>query len=328
MTTEEVVAQVREAAVTGAGIDVRGEGTITSRLAGGGDRAAYEMDMTWCAGIVRYDPEDLTVTVRANTAIAELDRVLGAQGQECALDVWGTGRGSGTVAGRIAAGLAGRRALARGSVRDLVLGLGFVTGEGRFAHAGGATVKNVTGYDVVRLLTGSWGTLAVFTEVTLKLSPIPQETAWFVGEAASVDLGALFAPSAVLHCGGLVHVLLEGDSDDCAEQARAAGLRAGAALEVVSTIRVAVPPPMAATFQDLAGAVTETALGLVHLPSVDAADDLIALRVRAEAAGGRVLVLDPDAAVDPFRASPPSAYEDRLKDAFDPQRVLAPWRRP
>lgn len=325
---QDVAEQLRAARADGAAVDACGQGTLAGLLpqgAAAGEHAPYRLDLTGNTGIVHYEPADLTVTVRANTPVAELDVLLAAHGQECALDVWGTPRGSGTVAGRVAAGLGGRRMLGRGSVRDVVLGIRFVGADGVAASAGGATVKNVTGYDVVRLLVGSWGTLAVFTEVTLKLAPVPDSTGWFTGEAGVIDLGALYWPSAIVQVGEQVHVLLEGDAADCAAQAAAARLAPGEAPEVRSAVRVSAPPPLVREWLAVPDAAVETRLGVAHLPDASGVE---AVRARAEAAGGRALVLDPAAGVDAFGSGGRTPYDARLKEALDPDGTLAPWRRP
>jgi glycolate oxidase FAD binding subunit len=146
------------------------------------------------------------VTVRAATPLDELLQVLRASNQRLAFEpgvLPGAAPGTQTIGGVLAANLAGSRRVAAGAARDHFLGLRAVNGEGRAFKAGGKVVKNVTGYDLPKLLAGSWGTLAVLTEVTLRAVPRPEhECTWVVGErdvdaAVSLMTGALGSPHDV-----------------------------------------------------------------------------------------------------------------------------------
>ena len=117
-------------------------------------------------------PGDLTLTARAGTTLAEIERATAAERQLLALDPYGTARG--TIGATIATASAGPLAHAFGTPRDLVLGLEFVTGDGAVIRAGGRVVKNVAGFDLTRLLTGAWGTLGVITEVSVRLRALPE----------------------------------------------------------------------------------------------------------------------------------------------------------
>lgn len=127
------------------------------------------------SGVVDYVPGDLTITVRSGTTLSEIDRITGAEGQWFPLDPYGIT--DGTIGATIATGSFGPLAHAFGRARDLVLGMEFVTGDGKVARGGGRVVKNVAGFDLVRLMTGSWGTLGVITEATLRLYSVPAATA-------------------------------------------------------------------------------------------------------------------------------------------------------
>src|SRR5437763_3367924 len=147
------------------------------------------------AGVGRYEPEDLTVTVGAGTTCAELDAVLAERGQECALDPRDA---SATVGGVVACGLSGVRRLRHGPLRDQVLEVRFVTADGRLVKGGGPTVKNVTGYDLPRLLVGSLGTIGVLVQVTLRCQPEPPTSAWFVTDADPFAVRrSLYRPSCL-----------------------------------------------------------------------------------------------------------------------------------
>ena len=124
------------------------------------------------AGITDYVPGDLTLTARAGTSLAAIAEATAAEGQRLALDPFGPE--TGTIGATIATGSAGPLAQLFAGPRDNVLGLEFVTGAGAIARGGGRVVKNVAGFDLARLLTGSWGTLGVITEVTLRLRSRPE----------------------------------------------------------------------------------------------------------------------------------------------------------
>src|SRR5437660_1154446 len=126
-------------------------------------------------GVVSYDPADLTVTVAAGTSCGELGAVLGAEDQECVLDQRDA---EATVGGLLATGLSGHRRLRHGPLRDRVLEVRFVTADGRVVKGGGPTVKNVSGFDLPRLLVGSLGTIGVLVQLTLRCQPRPEAAAW------------------------------------------------------------------------------------------------------------------------------------------------------
>jgi len=123
------------------------------------------------AGITQYVPGDLTLTALAGTTLAEIRAATAAHGQWLALDPHGTD--DGTIGATVSTGSAGPLVTSFARPRDLVLGVEFVTGDGVVARGGGRVVKNVAGFDLTRLLTGSWGTLGIITEVTVRLHARP-----------------------------------------------------------------------------------------------------------------------------------------------------------
>ena len=125
------------------------------------------------AGIVDYRPEELVVTARAGTSIAELTRLLAEKGQMLPFDPPRFG-GAGTFGGAIASGLSGPARPWRGSVRDAVLGVEIINGRGERLRFGGSVMKNVAGYDVSRLMTGARGTLGVILSASVRLLPRPE----------------------------------------------------------------------------------------------------------------------------------------------------------
>lgn len=153
------------------------------RIAGGGTWldagrpcvAARVVCTSALCDVVEYVPGDLVITVGAGMSLAELTSITAQHGQQLALDPFTSSRGLalGTIGATIATASHGPLSLGYGRARDLVLGLTFVTGTGMLATAGGRVVKNVAGFDLVRLMTGAWGTLGVLTEVSLRLHALP-----------------------------------------------------------------------------------------------------------------------------------------------------------
>ncbi|MGV0959084.1 MAG: glycolate oxidase subunit GlcE [Limnohabitans sp.] len=148
------------------------------RLRGGGSKDFWGQSLTGDVldtrayrGIVSYEPSELVVTVRCGTPLAELEAALAEKGQCLAFEPPHFGAGA-TVGGMVAAGLGGPARATAGTVRDYVLGARFINGLGEHLTFGGQVMKNVAGYDVSRLMAGSWGTLGLITEISLKVLPV------------------------------------------------------------------------------------------------------------------------------------------------------------
>ena len=172
MTTAAVVQAVQAARDARTPLRIRGAGTWLD--AGCPVSAPHTLSVADDRGIVEYVPGDLTMTARAGSSLAELDQAARAHGQWLPLAPWGSSQA--TLGATIATATAGPYAAAFGVPRDAVLGLEFVTGAGSVVRAGGRVVKNVAGFDLTRLLTGSWGTLGVITEATVRLRALPQHS--------------------------------------------------------------------------------------------------------------------------------------------------------
>ncbi len=173
------------------------------------------------AGVVAVEAADMTVRVRAGTTVAELDDALAEVGQTVALPPWP----GATVGGVLAVGHSGLRHLGWGPVRDTVLEVRYVSAEGTVVKAGGPTVKNVSGFDLCRLLVGSLGTLGLIAEVVLRTRPEPAAERWVAGEADPFALlRSLYRPASVLWDGATTWVLLDGHPDDVEAQAAVTGL--------------------------------------------------------------------------------------------------------
>jgi glycolate oxidase FAD binding subunit len=159
---------VRSAAAEGRCLRLRGGG---SKDFWGQSRTTEVLDTRAYSGIISHEPSELVVTARCGTPLAELEAALAAHGQCLAFEPPHFGPEA-TVGGMVAAGLSGPARASAGAVRDFVLGARFINGQGEDLTFGGQVMKNVAGYDVSRLLAGSWGTLGLITEVSLKVLPV------------------------------------------------------------------------------------------------------------------------------------------------------------
>ncbi|MDH3680085.1 MAG: FAD-binding protein [Acidimicrobiia bacterium] len=170
------------------------------------------------SGIVQYRPEEMTIAVRAGTSVADLDAALAERGQRSALPARG-----GTVGGALAVGENDLRAQGRGLLRTALLQVRYVSAEGRIITSGGPTVKNVTGFDLPRLMVGSLGTLGLLAEVILRTNPIPAVSRWLRADGVDPQraIEAVIAPSAVLWDGTSTWVQLEGHGVDVDAEQRA-----------------------------------------------------------------------------------------------------------
>jgi len=161
---------VLDAAKRGAPLRIAGRGTWLD--AGRPVRATETLSTRELSGITEYVPGDLTLTARAGTTLGEIRDATSKHGQWLALDP--AGSNDGTLGATIATASSGPLRSLFGAPRDLTLGVEFVTGAGVVARGGGRVVKNVAGFDLTRLLTGSWGTLGVITEATVRLHARPE----------------------------------------------------------------------------------------------------------------------------------------------------------
>ena len=171
----EVVEAVRWAVAQRAPLEIVGSG---SKLGLGRPvQARATLDVSQLTGVTLYEPEELVLRAAAGTPMAEIEALLAENGQEIASEPMDYGplhrrkRGGGTVGGMIACNLAGPRRLKAGAARDQILGVRVVTGRAEAIKSGGRVVKNVTGYDLSKGMTGAYGTLGVLSEVTIKVLP-------------------------------------------------------------------------------------------------------------------------------------------------------------
>jgi glycolate oxidase FAD binding subunit len=166
---EGFAARIRDAAARKAPLRIRGGGTKDFY---GQSLDGEVLETRAYAGVVDYEPTELVITVKAGTSLAEVEKTVAGHNQMLAFDPPGFGTGA-TIGGVVAAGLSGPRRQSAGAVRDFVLGVRMIDGRGEDLRFGGQVMKNVAGFDVSRLVTGSLGTLGLVTEASLKVLPVP-----------------------------------------------------------------------------------------------------------------------------------------------------------
>jgi glycolate oxidase FAD binding subunit len=301
--------------------------------------------------IVEHAAGDLVVKTEAGLALDDLRGVLAGAGQQLALDLLPPG---GTVGGVLATGVAGPRRLLYGSARDLLIGITVVRADGVVAHAGGKVVKNVAGYDLGKLFTGSYGTLGLIVEAAFRLHPLPRAAAYVsataVGpgqalEMAQALLHSTLVPAAIEVDGPgpiTVAALFEGVPDGVAPRAEAArsliGGRIGDAPpgwwgrlpdgEVLAEVR-ALPTALPDLFAELpdgrARIRGSAGRGVWHVTlPLDGVDETLA-RLRSH--GTAVVLSAPAGArLDRWGPIPALPLMRRVKDQFDPGHRLAPGR--
>ncbi|WP_192179810.1 glycolate oxidase subunit GlcE [Mesorhizobium amorphae] len=175
VTASETLSTVQWAAAEDAPLEILGHGS--KRGIGRPQQSEHTLDLSKLTGVTLYEPAELVLSARAGTPLAEIDQLLAQNGQQLAFEpmdygpLLGGAPGKGTIGGVLAANLSGPRRLKAGAARDHILGISAVAGRGEAFKSGGRVVKNVTGYDLSKLMAGSWGTLAVLTDVTFKVLP-------------------------------------------------------------------------------------------------------------------------------------------------------------
>ncbi|MBI3451323.1 MAG: glycolate oxidase subunit GlcE [Rhodospirillales bacterium] len=390
----ETPAQLREAVAWAAAEDVQLElrGRGTKRGFGRPMQTEHVLDLSALAGIDAYEPEELVLTCAAGTPIAEIETLLAGKRQLLGFEppdlgpLYG-GADGGTIGGVLAANLAGPRRVKLGAARDHFLGFSGVSGRGEAFKAGGRVVKNVTGYDLAKLVAGSFGTLAAVDMVTVKVLPAPDKTrtvlVFDLDDAAAIAVlvdalnspyevsGAAYLPTAAAGRSGVEYVRKAGvsvaavrvEGTAVSVAGRCAALRTlfagrGPVEELHSMNsaklwreirdvavflpdrekaiwRVSAPPcegPRVARatggdwFCDWGG-------GLVWLATAVAGDGgAAAIRGALAAVGGHATLVR---AADPLRAAVPvfepqapalAALSKRVKESFDPRRILNPGR--
>ena len=358
-STDQVAAVMRAATSESLTVVVRGAGT-KQHWGAPPARLDLVLDTRQLSGVVEHAADDLVVVVRAGTAVEELAEKLAATEQQFAVDVPIPGS---TIGGTVAVNTSGPRRMRYGTVRDMLIGVTMVRADGVVARSGGKVVKNVAGYDLGKLLTGSYGTLGVITECVFRLHPLPRARAFVIRRSddpapvLAAVRGLQVAPSAVevdIPPGGEpeVTVLVEGTLEGVAQRAAVVAERIEG--EVVDTpppgfgkypwtddgtgFKIGVPLSGVPRLLDVARAVPRLAIrgsagvGVLYagLPA-DADPDLVASVVTElrQAAEYAVVVTAPPPVRDrveiwgPVRGLP---LMRRLKQQFDPDARLAPGR--
>ncbi|MBM4204662.1 MAG: glycolate oxidase subunit GlcE [Gammaproteobacteria bacterium] len=182
--TERILDQITLARDSRTTLTIAGHGSKAPLL--GQRRGDGVIDLTRHHGILTYHPAELVITARAGTPLADVNAALVEQGQCLAADP-PCYQGRGTLGGAVAAGISGPSRPFRGSLRDSVLGVGMVNGLAERMRFGGEVFKNVAGFDVARLLSGSEGALGVLLSVSLRVAPVPQTIVAFCRESSAAE---------------------------------------------------------------------------------------------------------------------------------------------
>ena len=352
---------VADAAAQGRKLELRGGGTKADF---GAPREAEVVSLSRMTGVVDYDPAELVLTVRTGTLLSDVQALVASEGQMLAFEPWGDP--GATIGGTVVAGVAGSRRVTAGSARDHLLGLTAISGRGEVFVAGAKVVKNVTGYDLPKLMAGSWGRLGAMAELTLKVLPAPRVVvtmaarglgpaaahaamACALGSNADVSAAAAladgtvllrvagFAPSVAARCSALPGLLAGHCGLETMDAAEAAPLwqraMTGEGLKGAVRWDIHLPPRAAPALIAALPAGAEWAMdwgGGRFWVGTDAED--VAVRMAAAALGGEArLVVAPEAMrsrVPAFhpRAKGLAALEARVRRAFDPKDVFVTGR--
>lgn len=283
-------------------------------------------------GIVDYQPDDLTVVVRAGTTLEELDDTLREHGHSAVLPETAPDR---TVGGVVASGASGYRRRRYGPTRDRVIGATIVTGYGGVVHAGGRLVKNVTGYDIPRLVTGSYGALGFIAEISFKLWPEDSAPRTMRVEDPRAVGARLYQPIAVLETesGGFVYV--SGPGDPPLGGSTMGGFDWPDPIDEAVVVAVNVPARLVTEaigrVRDLDATrfIAQHGVGVVEAGWSQAEEAQIAnLRTWAESSNGSLVLHrhgSLSGSLSKWGRDPETVdVQRRLKDLFDPDRVCNP----
>jgi glycolate oxidase FAD binding subunit len=323
------------------------------RLRGSGSKDFYGLaligdvlDTRAYAGIVEYEPTELVVTARSGTPLRALEAALAEKGQMLAFEPPHFSDGA-TLGGCVAAGLSGPRRAYAGSARDFVLGVRILNGLGEDLRFGGQVMKNVAGYDVSRLMAGSFGTLGLLAEISLKVLPVPEEerTLRFeMDEATAIDSMNRWAAqplplSGSCHVDGFLHVRLSGAAPavsaaaaklggenvadgrafwDSVREQKHAFFTGAASLWRLSIKSTAAPLGLGPQLLEWNGSLRWIAAPL----------EAARAHAAAEKAGGHATLFRGNDKRHGIQKLSPGllAVHKKLKRAFDPQGILSPGR--
>ncbi len=295
--------------------------------------------------VLSYDPAELVATVEAGMTCGELDAILAEHDQEWPVDA----DPAATIGGVVASGASSARRLRVGPVRDWILGIELATGEGRLIRGGAHTIKNVSGYDLPRLMVGSLGTLGVLTSLDLRLRPRPLARRTVIA-SGTVRQAAAVVAAVPLACGVLatpdsIEVRLEGWPEDVEVESRAVARLLGGTfvlddvafpsrqpwLDVAVTVEAAVVPSALVELTRLVSAPwgVLAGVGILWAGIASAGRPLDELRAAVSAFGGVAPVICGPGGLGqggPRRGSGAWAIQERIKAAFDPVGIMAPGR--
>jgi len=338
-STEEVAAVIAEAHRDRRSVVLWGGGT---RISVGEALERYDVavDLRGLSGVVDHSPADLVCTVRAGTTLSSLAEALARAGQRWPVDAAQPERA--TVGGTIASAAPSPSRLRFQHPRDWIIGCVAVLGDGTIARAGGRVVKNVTGYDLTRLYSGTFGTLAALTEVSLKLASIDEMVRHFRIPLSALD-GLRGLPLDGIVLAGDVYLRVAGLHASVDRLSREVARQSAREIDAAEWDRVAYPsaddpfiargsvPPWREREIADARAIAYVGVGLVLFTGKRTADELRTLRQRCEGMGGALVVERADMPLKRMvgvfgtpRGS--SRITSALKARFDPRGVLAPGR--
>ena len=333
-TAADAAAVLRVAAERGMRVLFWGGGTHQ----GYGHQVEPDVVMTTSAldDVVDWQPDDLTIVVQPGMPVAELQAQLEQRGQTAVLP---ERPDRATVGGVVASGVSGWRRLRYGPTRDRVLEVELATGDGRLVRGGGRLVKNVTGYDLPRLATGSLGSLGLITAVCLKLWPLTAQRATLEVGDPQVAARSAYRPHAVIETNDYSAVYLAGTEEEIAAQAELIGgsLVPGhrwpeplpGRVEMAARIPAQSLPEVVEQIRS-AGWRFQAAHGVGEIRFVSDGSDrtaLTELRKLAESTGGALVTVRAprDFGFDPWGRVPDSLdLQRRVKAAFDPAGVANP----
>jgi glycolate oxidase FAD binding subunit len=334
--SSSIAQQLAEASASGQVILPRGGGT---KLDWGNPapEGAITLSTAHFNRVIEHAWADMTVTVEAGCTVANLQSTLAQHGQRLAIDPLWPDRA--TIGGILATNDSGALRLRYGSLRDLIIGITVVLPDGTIAKSGGKVVKNVAGYDLPKLMTGSYGTLGIITEAVFRLHPIPHQTRTLTASCGSRDhaLRLLLAiqDSQLAHSALQLRtpeieldILLEGTAAGIDAQHHTLNAMATwkeASPEVWQAREGLWPCDCIVKFSVLPSDIAKFAppRAVTQAPGIGYAqvDDPLALRKAVEAAGGSVQILTPSPH-DAWGSAQALPLMRTLKQQFDPNRIL------
>jgi glycolate oxidase FAD binding subunit len=324
------------------GINVMPVGGRQHMGRGGPSRADVELSTTRLNQVIDYESAEMIAVVQAGMLVGDLQALLAENGQEWPVDA----PDAATVGGTIAAGVSSPRQLRVGLIRDTVVELELVTGDGRLIRSGARTVKNVTGYDVHKLATGSLGTLGVIVQAALKVRPLPRAARTLRADGDGLALGLRLLEAVPMAAGvastrDAVEIRLEGWPEEVDELEELANTAAPGMQRIygesfpstqpwadvgTSTIVEAyvAPSQIGALVEGLDAWTALIGVGLVWFQTDGSAAKI---RERASALGGHASVIAGLGSSEPLETDLPAPeVHRRLKHSFDPAGILSPGR--